>query len=80
MINFISPLLIALSSLIAVIILMYLTVFNDYHTWSWGFVAGSWIIWVAIQDNDSFVLTFLSPAFLLGFVAIKILAGKYRRA
>jgi hypothetical protein len=43
-------------------------------------MAGSWAIWIIIQDQDDFILTFFSPAFLPGWIIIKILARKYERA
>ena len=77
MINVITPILLAISGLFSGIIISYFT-YKDYHMWLWIFIGGSWAIWVITQEENSFLLTVISPLFLLGFTVMKLLAKKYK--
>ncbi len=80
MMNIVSPLILLGSTIMTAMIMLYLSVLNDYHIWTWIFLAGSVAAWILIQDEDSFSMTLFSPAILPGFIVIKILAHKYKRA
>lgn len=80
MMNVVSPLILLGSTIIAAMIMLYLSVLHDYHIWTWIFMGGSWAAWILIQYEDSPFMTFFSPAILPGFIVIKILAHKYKRA
>lgn len=80
MMNVVSPILLLFSAMIAAGLMLYLSVLNSYHMWTWVFVSSSWLIWIIMQDKGSFMLVFMSPALLPGYIAIRLLAWKYKRA
>jgi len=78
--NVLSPIMMLCSAIFALIIIFYLGVLNNYYMWIWVFISGSWLGWIITQDEDSFILTLISPVFLPGILAMKFLAWKYKRA
>jgi len=78
--NVLSPIMMLFSCIFAGSIMFYFAILNDYYKGTWLFVACSRGTWIAIQDEeDSFILTFISPAFLPGYIGMKLLAWKYKR-
>ena len=74
------PLLMLFSSIFTGALMLYLSALNNYHMWTWVFISGSWLVWMIMLDEDSFTLTLISPVFLPGVIAMKLLAWKYKRA
>lgn len=77
MINVMTPILLLISGIFSGTIISYL-LYKDFYVWTWIFIGGSWALWVITQEEDSFGLTLISPMFLLGFTAMKLLAKKYK--
>lgn len=80
MMNVVSPILLLFSTILAAVIMIYLVILNDYYTCSGIFIGGSWAMWAITQDQDSLFLTVMSPALLPGFIVMRLLARKYKRA
>jgi hypothetical protein len=79
MASVISPILMIISCLIVTGLMLYISLMNENYKLIWCIISASWLLWIIIQDEDSFFLTLISPLILPAFIAIKILAKIYRR-